>query len=75
MRKTKVTAVLSLLLVTVLLLAGCGDPDQLEYDNDNRRYVREGDGAVFYRASANYLAVRIRKGDEVGSIGQVDADD
>ena len=75
MKKRGLTACLSGLLAVLLALCGCADPDQLQYDNDTRQYVRAGDGAVFYRAPSNYLAVRILTDREVGSIGQEEAED
>ena len=75
MKKRGLAACLSGLLAVILALCGCSDPDQLHYDNDTRQYVRAGDGAVFYRAPSNYLAVRILTDREVGSIGQEDAED
>lgn len=75
MKKAIHISFFSIFLVLILLLVSCGQTNELVYDKDRNAYVREDDGALFYRASLNYRAVKIDKAEQVGAIAQPKRDD
>ncbi len=74
MKKQMRFCILAGVLALLTLLTSCGR-NHLEYDPQADAYVRRGDGAVFYRASENFLAVNIDMDREICKIKQASGED
>ena len=53
-------------LALLMILSSCSD--RFVYDKEKNGYIRQGDGTVFYAASANYRAVEVDKDEQMGEI-------